>query len=212
MTTHDDKRRRRLAMAAETPGELLRHPDDGFQMAEPYPMGAASVRMVRGQVLAMIPLAPAPAEPDLVDRIVAHVRVMMQYMPRLTARGFLLTMWLLELAPLWRFQALGRLSRLPRAKAHAVLRGLAASRLLPLRLLMLGPQGLILSTYFDQDVVHRRLDYEPRGFTRERIALRQKLEAGEAAASSDHLPAPPQLSPTAEPEPQAATPSQELAS
>jgi hypothetical protein len=54
------------------------------------------------------------------------------------------------------------------------------SRVLFIRISMLGPKGVLLSGYFDQDEVHEALDYEPLGFFRDRIALRKERLASES--------------------------------
>lgn len=186
--------RRRLALAPAATGDLARHPDDGWIFADPYPMGAGSLRVLRALIRAFLPPTPAPTEEGLELRIATHVRRMMQYMPRPTAKGFLLTMHLLNWAPLWRLRALRTVTRLPITRSSEILADLAGSRFMVLRLLMLGPKGLILSTYFDQDLVHRELDYEPVSFTKERIALRERLLAGHADAEASRIEAPEELS------------------
>jgi hypothetical protein len=124
---------------------------------------------------ALLPPPPAPRSPELDERVTSHARVMLQYMPRVTALALLFFVRLLDWAPVWRFVALKRLRSLSPARASAVLSGIANSRLLLVRLLLQGPKALVLTTYFDQDEVHRALDYEPKGFLRERIARRDTL-------------------------------------
>jgi len=56
---------------------------------------------------------------------------------------------------------------------------------------MLGPLGLFMSSYFDQDYVHRELDYAPTPFVAERIELRGKWVEGQEPGADDeihHLP------------------------
>jgi hypothetical protein len=43
---------------------------------------------------------------------------------------------------------------------------------------MYGPLGLFMSTYFDQDYVHRDINYDPVPFVEARIALRRRWVAG----------------------------------
>lgn len=144
-------------------------------LAEPAALSAGSARALRSVIRALLPPPPAPRPADMEARVEKQVRCMIQYMPATLRLGFMLIVRLLEYAPLWRLRALSRLSRLPEAEASRVLAGIAQSRLMPLRLMMLAPKALVLSTYFDQDEVHAVLDYEPRGFIRERIARRNEL-------------------------------------
>ena len=179
--------RKRLSIAADEPGPVDRHHDDGWRQADPIPMGRSTERVTRAMIRALLPPPPAPTTADMEDVVYRHLRVMLRYMPPFAATGFVLLLHLLDWSPLWRFQSLRRLSSLPRERAAAVLKGIAESRLLPLRMMMIGPKGLILSTYFDQDAVNRHLGWEARDFTRQRIALRQRLLAGEAARPEDHI-------------------------
>jgi hypothetical protein len=165
-------------MPPDATGEPTRHPDDGFRLAVPYPMGARTLRVLEAMVAALLPPPPAPRSEAIDGRVILYVRVLLQYMPRITAFGFVLLLHLLNFAPLWRFRHLRTLTRLSVAEASAVLHGLSVSRALVVRMLMLGPKGVVLSGYFDQDEVHAALDYEPLGFFRERIARRKALLAG----------------------------------
>jgi hypothetical protein len=48
-----------------------------------------------------------------------------------------------------------------------------------------------MSSYFDQDYVHRELDYDPTPFVAERIELRRKWVEGQEPGADDeihHLP------------------------
>jgi hypothetical protein len=159
---------------------IERHPQDGWTLAEPLSVSPASERALCSLVRALLPPPPAPRPADIEARVARHVRSMLQYMPRMLQLGFLLIARLLEFSPLWRLQALSRLSSLPAAQASQILAGIASSRLLPLRLMMLAPKAMVLSTYFDQDEVHAALDYEPRAFFRERIARRNELLENQA--------------------------------
>jgi hypothetical protein len=173
----------------EATGDPKRHPDDGFRLAEPYPMRERTLRVLHALSDAILPPPPAPRGPAIDERVILHVRVLLQYMPRITALGFVLLLHVLNLAPLWRLRHLRPLTRLSVAEASAVLHGISVSRVLLVRMMMLGPKGVLLSGYFDQDEVHAALDYEPLGFFRERIALRAKRladeHAGEARAAGE---------------------------
>jgi len=193
MPTLEEKRHRRLTIAADEPGDLARHPDDGFIMAEPRPMGAATLRVLDAIVRAVVPPPPAPHAPGMEKEIATTVRVMMQYMPPLSARGFVLLLHFLNWSPLWRLRGLLPLTRIRSERASRILTGIASSRWLLIRLLMLGPKGLVLSAYFDRDDVHQVLRYDPTTFIRSRIELRQRLLAGGEATAEDGIAEPPEL-------------------
>jgi hypothetical protein len=55
------------------------------------------------------------------------------------------------------------------------LSSLGTSKVQLFRTLLIGMRGAILSAYFDQDEVHRALNYSPRPFITERVELRTKL-------------------------------------
>jgi hypothetical protein len=179
--------KRRLTVAADEPGSLDRHPDDGWRLAEPIRVGRATQKVLRAMIGALLPPPPAPRTPEIEETIFCHVLVLLQYMAPATARGFLLLLHVLNWSPLWRFVGLRPLTAIAPARASAVLKGIAGSRFLVIRMMMLAPKGLILSTYFDQDAIHSKLDCDPRGFTQERIALRKRLVAGDTARAEDHI-------------------------
>jgi hypothetical protein len=132
-------------------------------------------------VHALLPPAPAPRPKDIEARVTRQVRCMMQYMPPALRLGFVVLVRALAWAPMWRFQAPKKLSQLPQQEASRVLAGIALSRVMPLRLMMLAPKAIVLSAYFDQDEVHAVLDYEPRAFIHERTLRREELLANEDA-------------------------------
>jgi hypothetical protein len=167
---------------------VMRHPQDGWCMADPAPLSRASQRALRGVIRALLPPPPAPRPADIETRVEDQVRRMMQYMPRALRLGFVLLLHLLDWSPLWRLRGLSRLSRAPVERASAVFAGLAQSRLLPIRMMTLAPKALVLSAYFDQDEVHRALDYDPLPFFHEGIAKRAEWLAREGAASAHHEP------------------------
>lgn len=158
-----------------------RHPKDGWTLAEPLPMSAASVRALEGIVRALLPSRPAPRTAEIEQRVATHVRRMLQYMPPALRVGFVLLLRLLDWSPVWRLQAFGRISTLEPQVGGKILAGVAASRFMLLRLMMLAPKAVVMSTYYDQDEVHRELGYEPKGFMRERIVRREQLLAAENA-------------------------------
>lgn len=182
----DALRRARLAAPAEggTPS-LRRNPLDGWRMADPWPMSRSTLAALRGLIVALLPPPPAPAVPP--ERILEHSRRVIRYLPHVMTRGFVLTLHLLDWAPLWRFKSFHRLRSLPQDRAAAVLAGLGESRLAVFRQLIMAARGVVLSTYFDQPEVHEALGYDPVPFLRGRLALRARLLAGEPAAPEDML-------------------------
>lgn len=157
-------------------GELAeRHPQDGWIFADPVALSPASERALHGLVLALLPPPPAPRPEGMEARIEQHVRRMLAYLTPALRVGFVLLTHVLDWSPLWRFASFKPVHSLPPEKASAILAGVATSRLLPIRLMMLAPKALILSTYYDQDEVHRVLDYAPQAFMQERILYRETL-------------------------------------
>lgn len=169
-----------------------RHPEDGFEMADPYPMSARAQRALLGQVRVICPSDSVAG--DHAEAIALHVRRVLRYMHPLTALGFVVTVHLLAWSPLWRFAGLTTLHRLPRERASAILDGMAHSRVAGIRMLVVALRGVVLSTYFDQARVHEALGYEPVPFLAERVALRGRILAGEEPTASDAIvvsPGPP---------------------
>ena len=167
--THDDARPALHRL------DLARHPDDGWQSADPYPMGRRVRRSLDAIVRAVCPPAPAPATPELLERVQLYVLSFMRYMHPLSARGLWLAILFLDWSPRFLFESRHRLHRLDRERAAGVLTRLQHSRLALLRTLLVAVRGLILSGYFDQDEVHQALDYSPIPFIRERQELRLRL-------------------------------------
>jgi len=136
-------------------------------------------------------LPPSPRTETTLEDVARHALVYLRYMPRSTATLFLLGMRVINWSPLWRFRGLRPLSALPPETARRQLLGVVQSRWLPVRLLMYGPLGLFMSSYFDQDYVHQELDYAPIPFVADRIELRRKwIEGREPGADEEihHLP------------------------
>ncbi len=152
---------------------VKRHPDDGWSLAAPRKVS----RRLRC-VLTTLADAILPANPrldDTVEVVVQHALVSLQYMPRSSAATFLWAMRLLNWSPLWRLRGIRPLTRASRSEVRRHLNAVTRSRWLPVRLLMYGPVGLFLSTYYDQDYVHEAMNYDPRPFVEERIRHRQQL-------------------------------------
>lgn len=154
---------------------LTRHPDDGWQLAEPYPLGTGATRALDALIITLCPAAPAPATPELFARVSLHVRHFLRYMPPLAARGFVLCLFVLDWAPRLLFVSWRRLHALGRTQASSILTRMARSRFAILRTLVVAVRGLVLSAYFDQDEVHQAIGYAPLPFLRERVERRRLL-------------------------------------
>lgn len=165
----------RLPLLSGALPSLDRHPKDGYQLAEPYPMGESTRRGLRALIVALCPSSPAPLPADLIDRVEATTRRFMQYMHPLVSRGLWFVLVLLDFAPLF-FSGVGRrLHELDSLKARTIVRALAHTRFAPLRTAILGIRGLVLSTYFDQQEVHEAIGYHPVPFIRDRLERRRLL-------------------------------------
>lgn len=159
--------------AARAP--LSRHPDDGWQLAEPGRLGPATLRSLRALIVTLCPSAPAPCSPALFARVELHVRQHMSYMPPLAGWGFRLCLWLLDWAPRFLFVSVKRLHALGRPRASRLLSAMVRGRVALLRTIVVAVRGLVLSAYFDQDEVHEALGYAPLPFLSERVARREHL-------------------------------------
>ena len=156
-----------------------RHPSDGWSLAVPRAVSARMRRLLIALADAVLPDRPRTA--STLDSVTEHALVCLQYMPRSSALVFLMSMRLLNWLPLLRLRGIRPLTALDREAARKHLVAATQSRWLPVRLLMYGPLGLFMSSYFDQDCVHRALDYAPLPFIEERIRLRRKwLEEAES--------------------------------
>lgn len=150
-------------------------------------MSGPSRRALRGLIRVLCPPAPAPTLPDLEDRIELHVRRMLQYMVPIVALGFVLGVYLLDVAPIWRFRAFSRIQKLGRDQAESVLTEMGESRSPFIRMLVLGVRGLVLSTFYDQDEVHAAMDFHPIPFIENRIELRKRILAGGTPVEEDGI-------------------------
>ena len=146
-------------------------------------MGPSTRRAFRALIAALIP--PEPVLPGVIDEIDDSTRRLLRYMHPLMALGFVVMLHLLDCAPIWTFRSWRRIRSLPAAQGSAILAHLAESRLALIRTMLMGAKGAILSTYFDLPAVHTALGHDPRPFMRSRIALRQRLKAGEPATAAD---------------------------
>jgi hypothetical protein len=166
-------------------GVVVRHPDDGWIVADAYPMSGYTRRALAGLTRVMCPPAPAPQLDDLEARVAAQVGIMLRYMRPIVAFGFCAAVVILDWSPLWRLASWRRVRSLDAARAARILGEIGTSKLPGMRLLMLGVRGLILSVYFDQDEVHRAIHYAPVPFIEQRIALRKRILRGEATRPAD---------------------------
>jgi hypothetical protein len=164
---------------------LQRHPDDGWTLAAPIEVGARMRRVLLRLADAIVP--PSPRTNTTLEQVMEHALVSLRYMPRSTAMLFLLGMRLLNWAPVWRLSGLRPLTALPADEARRQLAGVTRSRWLPVRLLMYGPIGLFMSSYFDQDCVHHQLGYAPIPFVTERVELRRKWIEGQEPGADDEI-------------------------
>jgi hypothetical protein len=165
----------------------VRHPDDGWVMADLYPLPPFLRRALDGLARAICPPPPAPQLADLEERVALQVRRMLRYMNPLVAFGFCAAVILLDWSPIWRLVSWRRAQSLDRARASSILEEIGWSKVPALRLLVLGVRGLIMSVYFDQDEVHRAMQYAPSPFIEQRIQLRRRLLHGGATHATDML-------------------------
>lgn len=186
-TCHDLKERPVTSNPRHKVPIISRHPNDGWVLADPYPMSGPTRRALRGLIRVLCPPAPGPTLPDLEDRIEIHVRRMLQYMVPIVALGFVLGLYLLDFAPLWRFRAASRIQKLEREQAESVLTEMGESRSPFIRMLILGVRGLVLSTFYDQDEAHAAMDFHPIPFIENRIELRERILAGGAPTEEDRI-------------------------
>lgn len=168
---------------------LERHPDDGWALASPMKVGARMRRVLLKLADAILP--PAPRLESTLEDVTEHALTCLQYMPRSSALLFLMGMRLLNWSPLWRLRGFRPLTSLTSDAARSELIDASQSRWLPVRLLMYGPLGLFMSSYFDQDYVHAELGYAPVPFIAQRIELRRAwVEGREPGPDQEihHLP------------------------
>ncbi len=182
---------RREALSADLPtpkrqlpmqraNDFARHPKDGWTYADPYPMSRRYLTRLHAIIERLCPPPPAPMSSALLTQIELHVRGFMMYMHPLAGRGLWLAFILLDWAPRLLFMSWRRLGDLDRQAADRVISRITSTRWMPLRLLVVGIRGSVLSAYFDLSEVHERLNYSPVPFLKERVALRERLVASPA--------------------------------
>lgn len=168
--------------------DFERHSHDAWQMAEPVPMAATTRASLRGLIRAICPTLPDA--PDIEERVELHVRRMMRYMPALAALGLHFAFHLLDWAPRFLGRSMRRLRGMDRAQAQRVMERLGHIGFTPVRLVLYGVRGLILSTFFDQDEAYDAIGYRPVPFLQERVQLRQRLLAGVDPTTRDVIAVP----------------------
>jgi hypothetical protein len=162
-----------------------REPDDGWTLADPWPMGPVTRDALHGIIRALCPRPPAPWSEEIAARIELGVRVFLRYLPPVMGLGFGPMLILLDWSPLWRLRGVSPLHRWERAAAAEHMQRLANSRFKPIRLMIMAARAAVLSVYYDQDEVHAAMGYDPLPFLQGRADLRRRLMAGEEATPSD---------------------------
>jgi hypothetical protein len=170
--------------------EENRHPKDGWQMADPYPLDNYSRKVALGVIRALLPDPALSGGDPLDDVVLEHVRRLVRYMHPASAVGLLMSAHLLNWAPLFTHKTLKQLHQMTREQGAEVLESVAHSPVVSLRILVVAVRGLVLSTYFDQKVVQDTMGYTPVPFTEQRIQLRQRLMRGEKASENDQIRMP----------------------
>lgn len=170
------------------PAEVAgRRPGDGWQIADPQPMGPATRRALRGIIRALCPRPPAPWSDQIAQQVELNVRVFLRYMPPVMGLGFGPMLVLLDWAPLWRLRGLRPLHSWDRPQAAELLQRLANSRFKPIRLMIMAARAAVLSSYYDLDEVHQAMGYDPMPFLQGRVDLRRRLIDGQEAQPDDTI-------------------------
>jgi hypothetical protein len=94
------------------PPRLKRHPDDGWKLADPYPMSTRLLVRFRALIQAICPPPPAPWSPEIARRVELYVRSFMRYMHPIVAFAMCLSIAVLDWAPRLLFISTRRLHRL----------------------------------------------------------------------------------------------------
>lgn len=177
------------------PPSLVRHPQDGFLLADPFPMLGFQRRILHGLIRAHAPdvLLAGDDAPAILERIERAIRVIMAYMPGHVALGLSLLMILLDQMPRLMFRSWRRIATLPPAEGRATLDALMSSRFALVHLVLYAVRGVISSAVYDQDEAWKLIGYDPFPHLRGRIDLRQRMLAGETPRPEDHLAAPPHV-------------------
>jgi hypothetical protein len=153
---------------AQAGAELQRHPNDGWRLADPYPLGPRARAALYALIDALCPRGNAPRSQALMDRVEVGTRTLLRYMHPTVARALWFGLLLLDWLPVLTLKSPGRLHRLGPERASAFVNRWMKSRVKALRLLIMGIRSLVLSVYFDQTEVHEAMGYRP-------VALRRSL-------------------------------------
>lgn len=159
-----------------------RHPADGWVHARPYPMRKAARIAFRAIVSHMVPPAPAPRTPELLDQVDRQARIHLSYMTPILAFGLAIAVVLLDWSPLLVFRGKKRLRAMSTEDGAAWLNRLGETRFPLLPTVIMGLRATIMGAYWDQDEAQAAIHYAPRAHLNERIALREELMAASAAS------------------------------
>jgi hypothetical protein len=162
-----------------------RPPRPGAPFAEPYPLGASALRVLRALIHALCPPAPAPRSSEILSRVELGARRLLRYMHPTVARALAVGLVVLDYLPVLTLASRFRLHRLEGARAGELVARWAKSPFLGLRLLIQGARSLVLGVYFDQKEVHTALRYEPVAFIDARVRLRNSLLRPVPAAAAE---------------------------
>ncbi len=174
-------RRSLLAVAQVGPPTLARHPNDGWRLADPYPLGAYQTGVLRAVIRALCPPEPALFSPALARQVEADSRRLLRYMQPVVARALCIGLVLLDFLPIVTFESRHRFHVLDGTHGSALLARWSRSGVRALRLLIQGLRAMVLSVYFDQREVHAAMHYAPEPFMRDRIRLREQRAAHHGA-------------------------------
>lgn len=169
------------------PASLEREPKDGWIRAEPHRIGNGTRKALYALIRVMCPPPPAPQLPNLEERLERAICQLMPYFPPLIRFAFALLVRIVEWSPVWRFKAMRRLRSMDRDAAEALLNEMCLSPSPLVRVIVMGVRNLILVAYYDLDEVHAVIGYDAIPWFKNRIALRQRLLAGEPARPEDRI-------------------------
>ncbi|MFT7581237.1 MAG: hypothetical protein ACI9MR_002912 [Myxococcota bacterium] len=178
----------REALAAEMrrPAEQIRrHPNDGWILADAYPLSPRLIAKFHGLIRAMCPAEPYVE--NLESRVEAQVRRMLPYMQPVIANGFKVALEVLDQAPRWLLKSPKRLQDLPRERASEVIAWLEDHDAGPLSDMVVAARAAVMAPFYDLEEVTDHIGYRPRPFMEGRVALRKRLLAGEEPQGDDMI-------------------------
>ena len=172
-----------------TPATLERAPRDGWVRADPWRPRPALDAALRGLSRAICPSTEdgAPSDPEVLEAVHRQMLQTFPYMSALARFGLPWAVRVLDWSPIFTFRATKRLHRLSPQRASEMLTRLGRSRFLLFRTCLMAARAAVLTAYFDLPAVHRAMGYDPVGFMRQRIALRQRLLDGAEPGDSHEL-------------------------